>query len=706
MTSNFYKLRASVAQFLVLSIGLCYAIQVRADVSVPLAVISLTPAPNYGPTTDTEDKSQLTDKRFNPFPFWTSRESVGWLRSTPVVIEITAKLANAVSYELILRSARQASAGVEPPRRVDIYCGAPSTSAWRHAGGMTTNVQDRTDGSVVDLAVLFKDCDSDRIRAVVHASGAFIMLDELTILHKEDSSESSSASSADARTSELTPDIPIVVDVRADSTSRLKGELKHAAGEKLAYFLHSLDASHSQAWLSEPWGQLPASITPKLLAISTLPKSSTSYIVAMANPTSTSRQYTLHLDLQSSALTTIQRIHPILAADGQLIFDPLDATSTVDYELAPGSLVYLLVTEPPGRSGSRRRLLVSDDTGWEQALVVNIRPHELIRPGKVDSPRVLVWAYMRDQPIWSPDNAQATVARLVDAGVNVFEIHPSDLPQPFSEQEWHERAKTLREQLALYRGHGLVLLFLGGDGWKRLVEMDDDSVSRRRLTSWLALLQKTFDETGYEQSDWALYLKDEPRGENLAQLAKLIDALRAIKPTLQFYSNPTSGRGMESSNVLNLSLLRGRVKFLQPLAGVAFDRTRKMLGSDEFSELWLYAVPPAPARSALPACYRELGRMAFDKGASGLGFWSFSDTFKSSAWSDFDGVRPDWAVVYEDRNSFVSSRRWEAFIQGVVDYKALQYCKRAMLSDPALAGQCKQYRMMLDRGRPNCVGWW
>lgn len=73
-------------------------------------------------------------------------------------------------------------------------------------------------------------------------------------------------------------------------------------------------------------------------------------------------------------------------------------------------------------------------------------------------------------------------------------------------------------------------------------------------------------------------------------------------------------------------------------------------------------------------------------GASGVGFWSYSDTNGSSAWNDLDGKYPDWAVVYEADNRIVSSRRWEAFREGLEDYSLLSAVDRGsaevILGDP------------------------
>jgi hypothetical protein len=89
-------------------------------------------------------------------------------------------------------------------------------------------------------------------------------------------------------------------------------------------------------------------------------------------------------------------------------------------------------------------------------------------------------------------------------------------------------------------------------------------------------------------------------------------------------------------------------------------------------EWWIYGNPKSPAKIGSPLHdYRLLAWWAWHYRASGVGFWSYSDTNGSSAWDDIDGRRPDWAVVYESDKGVVSSRRWEAFREGLEDYALL-----------------------------------
>jgi hypothetical protein len=105
-----------------------------------------------------------------------------------------------------------------------------------------------------------------------------------------------------------------------------------------------------------------------------------------------------------------------------------------------------------------------------------------------------------------------------------------------------------------------------------------------------------------------------------------------------------------------------------------------------------------------PACYRQLSIDAQRAGASGVGTWSFSDTGGSSAWSDFDGDRPDWAMVYEADGELISSRRWEAFKMGIRDFAALEFCERSLAKSPVMASECASHRKSLVPVAPSACG--
>jgi len=91
------------------------------------------------------------------------------------------------------------------------------------------------------------------------------------------------------------------------------------------------------------------------------------------------------------------------------------------------------------------------------------------------------------------------------------------------------------------------------------------------------------------------------------------------------------------------------------------------------ASMWIYHVPSSPAKQESPLNgYRLLAWRASALGASGVGFWAYGDTARSSAWDDLDGIQPDWSVVYDSESSPISTRRWEGFRQGLEDYRLLR----------------------------------
>jgi hypothetical protein len=152
-------------------------------------------------------------------------------------------------------------------------------------------------------------------------------------------------------------------------------------------------------------------------------------------------------------------------------------------------------------------------------------------------------------------------------------------------------------------------------------------------------------------------------------------AIKEWNPAVQVYTdlNIYANPPIELSDLRDVQNL---VDYWQPNVLVV----RSRLG-DFFKELqkdwWIYGNPKSPAKLASPLHdYRMLAWWAWYYGASGVGFWSYSDTGGSSAWEDIDGRRPDWAVVYETPEGIVSSRRWEAFREGLEDYVLLSGMKR------------------------------
>lgn len=704
-----------------------------AMASTPLEVISLYPQPNYPLTTDSGDAAQLVDGVLTNWAYWTNINSVGWKRSSPVLIALTAQLEEAAPYMLEIRTGQRVKADVKVPRRVDVYCGAGPDLTAQHVGEVVFNsLPDEYDG-IFNLSGPFSGCRGGVLQIIVHGQGTYIMIDEITV------------KPADAGT--VPPALegaPEITDVVADSLSRLELQLKaNAALEEFQQRVMQLEGPASLAWLHSPWTDLTSLPGTNRLRLQGLSMVRPAFALGIANRSDETRRYTLawsddpikapvirflsqipsvstsHLldtVIQSAMASTeniselgrqISRLPMIQAADGRPVFDAMEPQTSGTWTLAPGELIYFLVQEPAATSDGLTSVVVSDDAGWEQTLQVERVLYSRIQPEPSDNPMVILWSYTTDTPIWRSDNTDALMQALKSAGVNVFVIPPGNLLLPFltSDSDRNSRMRKMADQAVLYRGRGLTLLFLGPSTWGSIRASLDDPVKKDELKVWINEVAEIMSLHGIPMNQWALYPVDEPRNDDLLDLVKLVGVLREAQPGLQFYANPLMGGGETLLRPSTIKQLSPLINYWQPAYGEAFDLVRASLGSDAVGSLWFYDNPCEPAKAVEPNWYREMGNRAFEKGSTGFGFWSFSSTSRSSAWSDSDHAVPDYAVVYEaEGGAFVSSRRWEGFKRGVRDYTALRFCARRAASDSDLALECDAYQQSLPR-QISCHDW-
>lgn len=671
-------------------------IPVCADAAVQIDVIALNPQPNYPLTMDRDDAHQLTDGQARRFPFWTRRESVGWQKRMSVLVIVRAELIESHRYELLLRTGQRRRAGVQIPRRIDVYCGSIPAGAMFHVGDLAPDAPSIYHDGTVNLRVPFNACRGDILQVAVHAQGTFLMIDQLTIRHVEPDA----APSHEVRSVRQS----VVADPLNDSRTRLEQYLLQQARQRLAHQLSLSGTKESQAWLDAAWSDLGGTVGKQSLQLARLPTERATWVIGIANTSRTARQYRVEQSPLADR-AEVSYLPPLLSADGRLVFDALLPASSGHWRLLPGDMAYFWLREPAHSPAGRRWLTVSDDNGWSQRLEVSIDVLDGIRPDDSDAPRILVWSYTNDQPIWQDHNAEELVQAMTDAGVNVFVVPPQHIPLPFDGRDLQHRIQRLRSDLALYRGRGLVLLFTGGHTWVDLVAALNNPSRHTEIQRWATQLAEAVTDAGIASDQWALYPVDEMYGANLELLADLIEIMRAEVPDLQFFANPVAGRGEDLTRLADLRRLAPLVTYWQPRAGTALYRTRAVLSESPSSQLWLYDNPCEPARATSPDWYRALGRRAYEAGATGVGFWSFSATGGSSAWNDLDGVRPDWAVVYEADKGFVSSRRWEAFLAGTHDYAALKFCSRRGHDYPSVAPQCAALRRSLPRADTACRDW-
>jgi hypothetical protein len=221
--------------------------------------------------------------------------------------------------------------------------------------------------------------------------------------------------------------------------------------------------------------------------------------------------------------------------------------------------------------------------------------------------------------------------------------------------------------LKLHRGASTALLFMNlrtdarlqlGGGYPFLGEQWKTAVKR-----WYGEALRAAIRAGFAEDRVYWYPFDEMNGKEIDQFIALARWAREAIPGVRLYATLGNEGSERALPYLDIAQILNRDETLARFAQGTAER-------------WLYEAK-GPAKSLSPySYYRLMAWKAFLGGYRGVGFWAYADAgwgdAPGTAWDDFDGKNPDYAVVYEGEvNSIVSSRRWEAWRMGIEDYELL-----------------------------------
>jgi len=637
-----------------------------------ISISKLSPQPNYSLSTDENDIQQLTDTEILRFPIWSKKGCVGWHKRTPVKIsaKIEAKNNNGV---LKIHTAKGLYAGVKGVRRVDVYSKTPSNQ-YIHVGeyhGQTDEWEDRKNHWInINVYGAY-----DELEIVVHADGTNIFIDEIEWIPGK---------GVDGFVQEnLIPTNQII----KDSTNRLKTALLEDS-EIASNFENNgvANLSKSIIWQDDPWGDLSgkppvvksnlALTEIKIIGVKNEKESAVLGVFNAENDGEYNVTISSNQEINAQAIK-IGIVKSILTASGVLVFDPiLPIKQNETFKIEANKVSYIWLTidlEQLQETNYQANILVSSDNlqaPYSIPLTIDVVNKAIV----INEPAAINWSYTSNLPIWK--NRKKTMEDLLEHGINVFVVPPQHIPQPNVDGNWNIGAAIrLKKDLDLFKGNGQILLIVGwGPGSRPAWMFNDKNLTEQRkfeiLKNWLNKLNTYMTQQGFHNSEWALYPVDEAHSKKLDFLIKIAKWIKQANPDIRVYANPSQSR-RGYATYRDLKILEPLIDIWQP--SLAFAQQK---GNRFFSEMetpwWVYDNPKAPVKQSSPfKNYRRLAWKAWNIGSSGIGFWSYSDTQGSSAWDDFDGVRADWAVVYESEEKPVSSRRWEAFREGVEDYKLL-----------------------------------
>jgi hypothetical protein len=659
----------------------------------------LVPSPNYSQTALGTDTTALTDGIYTKGHFWAKKTTVGWVNAKNVRILIDLE-SNVVIDGITFSTAQGRLAEVCYPERVDAFVG-PDKKHLLYVGDLAKGINHSPRSYEAKRLELKGISAKGRyVLLVVRADGPYIFCDEIEVhggvidngrvghLDVEQASilpiekyfllkmieELKPTASNKPYISSRLRDIErsiIANDATFPNIESLEADILQLRRELLSG-LH--DGKELLVCPYNPWAPFtPATVmSPKSIEGITLvtPIGGVDYAaLVITNLAPESRLTTLSLPVMLAELTdlTLYEVSFVKSAAMEYVADPLVPLKGA-IRLRPGESRMVLVQAAGKKSGTGYSDLAVSLGGNTTEISVRVRITKVALPGTFVG-NSITWGDLN-----SPLVKNRTIAAIQDLSThhtNVLVINPSDLP--LVDPEKTPNFSRLKRQLDHAVGVKKVLLFMNFRSEHRLTSGGTLCFMDRRwqegFRKWYNGAILTAKAAGFAPEQVYLYPFDEMQDVEIDRFITFAKWVRRELPKCRLYATLGNKNSEKALPYLDIAQVvnenSANSKFL---AGKA--------------ELWLYDAK-GPAKSQSPySYYRLMAWKAFHLGYKGVGFWAYADIGweenTGTAWNDFDGRRPDHAVVYEgEGGSIISSRRWEAWKLGIEDFELLTMYEKA-----------------------------
>ena len=649
------------------------------DEYTAIKISYIHPAPNYRLTTDSMDNIQLTDNRTHNYPIWTNKKAVGWKNRSPIKINgeiVHNNKSQAGTFRI--HSSKGTHASVQLPLQIDIYT-SEDNKLFQLSGStkITSSHYNDKRNYWIDIPATLT---GKYFQILIFANGHFIFIDEISF--KNEKTQNSLAAIHHNNIS--------VNNIVNQSTKLLHNNKQKSLEKTIKKAINESNSYQDIAiWSLSPWsdnifpnGKASSSNSNEVFHYFTVKNKYQSHSLVVFN--NSPRNLLIHpkishqntIKLESSYSIKLNEVKPVLAANGELVFDIIEPISKDEILLSPDKFIVFTLEWRTIENNTITLQLNEKSLG-------NFYTAEI--KSKIFSPRTseklsqVLWDYSIDTPIWNNINVVKNFLR-TDLGLDTHVIHQSLIPQPKINGPWDkETAIKLKNEINNFKDTKKLIFFLGWapntrPKWLSPNSNIPETKQKIILEKWLTKLTSLTKQLGLNYDQWLLFPIDEPDGGNkLKMLKKIIKLINNIDPNINFYVNPSYSRKNGNIDDEDLKELNNYVSVWQPNIKL-LERYNPSFFKRLNKPWWIYKVPQYPAKSAnLWSDYGRIGIKAWQLGAQGVGLWSLSRVRNSSAWNDFDGEEPDWATVYETKNSILPSRRLRAYMMGNSEYYLLSY---------------------------------
>lgn len=612
---------------------------------------TVTPAPNYSLTKNDSKVSALTDGSFssNISAIWKDPGTLGWQNTEKVVINITLPRKLTVG-AVNMHSVTGQKAQVQLPLSVLVFTSEDQQS-WSFAGDMIKQhpVKDEY-YKVVGLSLDQIGQSAKYIKLVVVPNGSYFFTDEIQVF-------------AGNTPLAKKPTMMAANGIDAFVKQQREGAIDQRFADYSAPVAKSMNVAGALTLtpLSSGMADMNSAATGPV-NIYTM-KGLTEYAAfVLSNNTGDDKSVPLAFPASAAGISyQLYWAKPVKSRDFKIVPDALEEVKNgATLSVAKGESKLLVVKAVAANSGTFQFSLKAGNLTAQANITAgngDLSAYKSLRPD------VNVWPYFND-PLLKGREASAR-QDLLGHYVNTFLVHPGIL----APEKAFASNQRLQDNLSYAKGFRQALLFL--DFSKKGNDWMSDSWKQSFL-SWYDAILPALQQQGITADNVYLYPFDEIKPAQLPMYKQFADWVRSVRKNAKLFATV--------SNVACLNAIAEQTDVMQLYNDDRILSAWRRLGNGP-SRVWVYSTGK-PTKSLSPnAYYRLMAWRAFAGNISGIGFWQYADVGHDqgaeSVWSDFDGKSADYAVVYDEGDRLISSRRWEGFRMGVEDYMLLQaYAKR------------------------------
>ena len=659
------------------------------------------PTHNYPLSAPIADNRSLTDGIYTIGNFWTQKSTVGWqyVQNVEILIDLGTEFnIDSVAFN----TARGMQAEVNYPAQIAVFVGS-TKDKFLYVGDIAKS-PDNVIGPYQTKKFTLRGISARAryVLLVVKPNGPYLFCDEIEVLEgREVIQRAGTLTKGDAR---LLAESLRRLDVEKEFLSSLISELNTGTSgadvteplakvrqkvdnlaaitdaepveeEILRWRAHLLRARFpGKRFLVEgvnPWASLsPASIehSPFDGISLIIPQRGYDYAAFVVTNLIADPQ---EMSIQTGALSheapdlAIYHVPFVKSAKMKYVADPLmPIANSVKLRSGESRMVFMAAYgNTPGKWQSILKVDVGADA---QSFPLDIQISDVAVPVNT-SLNSINWGYLDFKPI--KHLKYAAVKDLFAHHTNTIVVPPEYVP--FVHPTKVSDVIRLNKYLQMHKGASKIMFFVNFNNnnlltanGKYVFFSDEWKYAFRKFYERLL---KSALQAGFSDDQLYFYLFDEMKGKEIEQFVTIAAWARKEMPAIKFYATLSNKEAFKALPYLDISQV------------VDHKDMNRVIDSNK--EMWLYGTAENTKSLSPYSYYRLMSWKAFYLGYTGVGFWNYADTGwgenPGSAWDDFDGKRPDFAVIYEGPgNTIVSSRRWEAWRMGIEDYDLLtRYAK-------------------------------